>query len=492
MAFQERFRSETLLQDSIRGYIAIASATPERLTEETSFERDLIDSPWLQRLRQIRQLQTAWFVYPTAEHSRFPHVLGTASVASQVWDAWQDGFYSVFDDRPDLLESGVCDDARRPLPSRYCIEELLRVAGLLHDVGHGPFGHFFDEHFLSRFKTRDGETLTHETLGAEIIRERLADVVSGLRRSPQGRFQPGEAISPDDVAFLIVRPKSNEADERKPVWLRMLRSLFSGLYTVDNLDFVTRDAYMSGFSVSPFDLERLIHYSFFTEQGLTLHKKGAPTLLRFLNARAELFQSIYYHRTVRAVDLALADLFEKCADLLYPYGNPVDSLDEYLRFTDWSLISDVASWDKSNDPHKRELASAWRDFIDRKIAWRMLAEKTIVFKGDEQEETSVFSSPEIFEAAVRAKLSPQAKNLPLRFDVARHARRPKAALERNFLYDPETDKVVSILNDEGIRQAPKSFYICRVYGKSNEGREEIVRAFNKLTDGGGKDDLTNV
>ena len=70
--------------------------------------------------------------------------------------------------------------------------------------------------------------------------------------------------------------------------------------------------------------------------------------------------------------------------------------------------------------------------------------------------------------------------------------RPDAASLRNFLYDPETDKVVPLTNDPLIRQTPKSLRICRVYGMSYEGREEIVEAFNKLTSSVGPDDLTNV
>lgn len=490
--FQSSYQSETLVQDSVHGYISLASPSDDRASDETSSERDLIDSVWLQRLRQIHQLQTAWFVYPTAEHSRFQHVLGTACTASKAWNAWRDGFYRVFESEPKLLEDGVGDDAKRPVPSPNCVESLLRVAGLLHDVGHGPFGHFFDDNFLSRFETSDGRVLTHETLGAEIVRKRLADLISGIRRSPSGVFAPGEKLDPDDVAFLIVRPRNDAADKRKPLWLRMLRTLFSGLYTVDNIDFIMRDAYVTGFAAKPFDLERLLHYSFFTSKGLTIHKKGAATLVRFLNARAELFQSVYYHRTVRAIDVALADLFAKSADLLYPYGNPVDSLDEYLRFTDWSLIADVSSWDRSPYLNKKQLADEWKDFVSRKIRWRMLAEKTIVFEEGDREDSSIFASPQLFEAAIRTKLPYAVKNLPLRFDVARHTRRPDGALLRNFLYDPELDSVVSLLNDPELRQMPKSFRICRVYGLSCEGKEEVVDAFNQLTSSKGPDDLTNV
>ncbi|MBQ9873222.1 MAG: HD domain-containing protein [Thermoguttaceae bacterium] len=490
--FQEDYKSETLAQDSVHGYIALASPGSERLPDETVGERDLVDSPWIQRLRQIHQLQTAWFVYPTAEHSRFQHVLGAAQVASKVWEQLRDGFYRVFDENPGLIEGGATEAARRPVPSQYCVESLLRTAALLHDVGHGPFGHFFDDNFLARHQTPSGDRLTHETLGAAIVRERLADVISGIRRSPGGTFEPGEKLDPDDVAYLIVRPKPRANDADKPAWLRMLRSLFSGLYTVDNIDFVMRDAYSTGYSAKPFDLERLLHYSFFTPSGLTIHKKGAATLRRFLNVRAELFQSVYFHRTVRAIDVELVDLFQKSADLLYPYGNPLDSLDEYLRFTDWSLISDVSSWDRSPYLQKRELASDWKDFIARKIKWRALAEKTILFREGDGEDASVFASAELFRAAMFAKLSPAARELPLRFDVARHAIRPDSALTRNFLYDPETDQVIPFTSDPLLRTAPKSFRVCRVYGRSSEGREEIVEAFNKLASSAGVDDLTNV
>ena len=487
---KERYQSETLVHDSIHGYISIASPSNDPAPGETAYERDLVDSPWLQRLRQIHQLQTAWLVYPTAEHSRFPHALGTMRLASRVWDAWHESFYRVFEENPSLLD-GPTPEARRPVPSRRCVEELLRVAGLLHDVGHGPFGHFFDDAFLSRYKAPSGDQLTHETLGAEIVRSKLADAISGIRRSPGGVFKEGERLDPDDVAFLIVRPRSEEDDLRRPSWLRMLRLLFSGLYTVDNMDFVLRDAYASGVSVKPYDLNRLIHYSFFTDRGLTLHRKGVGSLLNFLEARSGLFRSVYYHRTVRAIDVELGDLFREGADLLYPYGNPLDSLDEYLRFTDWSLLSDVRTWDRSDDPEKRRLAEPWRALLERRISWRLLAEKTFLFKDGESEEASVFSSSRLFEAALRDRLPKALQEIQLRFDSARVSYRPEASASKNYLYQPETSEVVPLPQDPILRQSPKSVRICRVYGRTREGIDEIVAAFNALVDGN-IDELTNV
>ena len=144
------------------------------------------------------------------------------------------------------------------------------MAGLLHDVGHGPFGHFFDDHFLKHFG------LSHETLGSTIICEELGPLLQRVRRNPHSRLEPGERLEPEQIAYLIMRPPAGENMTGRPRWLQLLRSLFSGIYTIDNMDFVLRDAYMSGYNARAFDLERLLHYSFFSPHGLTIHSAGWP------------------------------------------------------------------------------------------------------------------------------------------------------------------------------------------------------------------------
>ena len=131
----KEFINASLSHDVIHGYIPFTS--PHGLSEGEVSEQTIIDNPWIQRLRQIHQLQTAWWVYPTAEHTRFQHVLGAMHLASRMIEATYESLQQV------------CPD----LPSRGYVESLLRMAALLHDVGHGPFGHFFDTHYLAEYQS---------------------------------------------------------------------------------------------------------------------------------------------------------------------------------------------------------------------------------------------------------------------------------------------------------------------------------------------------
>src|SRR5437879_10228975 len=179
--FVARYTRVNLVADPIYGYVQITK-TPrgERDRGRTTAEQDLLDHRWLQRSRRIHQLQSAWWVFPAAEHSRFQHAIGAMHLAG----GWARHLY------PSLRLAAE-------VPSEALVEETLRLGGLLHDVGHGPFGHFFDEQYLAQFG------VTHETISRRIITGDLAPLIEGLEASPSGAFEAGEAVHPRWVAHVI-------------------------------------------------------------------------------------------------------------------------------------------------------------------------------------------------------------------------------------------------------------------------------------------------
>jgi len=459
------YHLETSVYDPIHGYIPYVD-----LGDSAEVcERDILHHRWVQRLRHIHQLQSAWWVYPSAEHSRYPHVIGVMHLASR----WVEHLY------PSL--KSVCPD----VPSRGYIETLLRMAGLLHDVGHGPFGHFFDEHFLHQF------SLTHESLGAHIIRDQLGDLLCQLRGNPNSRLADGEQLDVEQIAWIIQRPTTS-GDDQQPRWMILLRSLLSGIYTIDNMDFVLRDAYMTGYSQRSFDMDRLMRYTFFSKEGLTLHDRGIPALLRFTAARSELFRNIYYHRRVRAIDLALSDVFEDSIAELFP-GDPQQYMQQYLHFTDSSLLTEVATWSAASGP-REALGRRWDPILHCRIAWEMVCQQMFSFGESESEGSSIFSDAQYVESKLRDALPTDLRDIELRVDIARYLNRPHAqgdAISQNYYMDSSGDCIRPLVTHPLVGQQAVVQRICRVFAKDMQHRSVIIETLEKIT-GQGADDLTNM
>jgi HD superfamily phosphohydrolase len=444
-----------LFSDPIYRYLRITKGGPGGVPGETS-EQDLIDGAWLQRLRRIHQLQSAWWVFATAEHSRFQHALGAMHLAGE----WARHLYPT-------LES-TCRDT----PSPALVEETMRMAGLLHDVGHGPFGHFFDENYLDRW------SIDHEVIGRALIAGPLAPMIGGLGASPAADFAGGERIEPRWVAYLI--SAAGLEGFEPPAWLAALKPAMVGSYSADNMDYVPRDSYICGVAAGPVDVQRILHYSFISERGLTLHAHAAEALYMFLNARLYLYHQVYFHRTVRRIDLQLREVFRATLDLLFG-GNPLDRLDDYQALTEWSLLSDVDRWARDGDGERRELGRAWSEIVARKLKWKLVYQG--LSDARDLPARALRVTRQQFASRLRAELPPRLRDIEFEVDVAAQESRafnPMTETADILFYEPLEGSFQQSRVLDLFKRLPVQMSLFRIFAHDDSHRDELIAAANAV------------
>ena len=258
----------------------------------------------MQRLRRIRQLAGAEYVYPAANHTRFEHVLGAMYLAGVVAEN---------------------------LPTELSADEKqkVRLAGLLHDVGHAPFSHLF-EPFLLKYLGRN-----HEGMSTWIIaNSSLTDVVEA------------QGFDAKELSELAVGkfPKPEK---------RFLSQIISSSFDVDKMDFVVRDSYHTGAGYGSVDVFRLIYTMDILDGNLAVDVTALPTLESLIMARLESFRAIYFHRACRAVQMMILKALDAAKEDLGILK--VKTPDEYMEWDDYTVWSKLLLNPQSH-PIIRELS----------------------------------------------------------------------------------------------------------------------------------------
>ena len=226
---------------------------------------DAINSKEFQRLRRIHQMGTSYQVYHTAEHSRFSHSLGVYEIIRRM-----------------VYEVKGLDDYL----SEY--EKItIMLAGLCHDLGHGPFSHFFE----SIIKPN------HEKISAKILLED-SDIHSVLIRYDEDL--------PNNIVAVLNHTHPN----------KVLTRMISSQLDADRMDYLLRDAYFTGTSYGHFDLERILRTLRVVDHQLVVKESGVHSVEDYIMARYHMYWQVYYHPTSRSIEAILYAFFNRLKDLM--------------------------------------------------------------------------------------------------------------------------------------------------------------------------------
>jgi HD superfamily phosphohydrolase len=257
----------------------------------------LIDTAAFQRLRYVRQLGLAFLVYPGASHSRFEHALGTYSLARRA--------LSLLEERGDLRElgDGPCSD--------------VRIAALLHDIGHYPFSHALEEI----------GALNHEEVARPLI---CGGEIGEILRETLGKDAPARIVE-------LIRGTSGNP----------LQGLISGSLDLDKIEYLRRDALMCGVPYGEIDADRLMNSLVLLSGTMGIQEKGLSAVESLLFAKYQMYRNVYWHHAVRSATAMYKRLVSDALDA----GSL--TADQLASFTDEGLLLGLES--RGSNPLLRAL-----------------------------------------------------------------------------------------------------------------------------------------
>ena len=290
------------INDPIYGFITIKS--------DLLFK--LINHPYFQRLRRIRQLGLSELVYPGATHTRFHHALGATHLMGLALD--------------NLLEKGIEINEQE--------YEAAQVAILLHDIGHGPFSHALEFSLL--------QGITHENISLQFMKV--------LNIEFNGQLE---------MAISMFKNTYKR---------RFFHQLISSQLDVDRLDYLNRDSFYTGVSEGNISVDRIISHLYVVEDEIVVEEKAIYSIENFLNARRLMYWQVYLHKTALSAERMLVHLITRAKEvhsldnistaLTYFLTNQIsldqfqenpDNIDQFSKLDDSDIWHAIKIWEKNKD-----------------------------------------------------------------------------------------------------------------------------------------------
>ncbi len=305
---QPAIKKEVSVRDPIHDFIRL---------DRFPFISEIISTAEFQRLRHLTQLGISPLVYPSANHTRFSHSLGTMHVMERILEHFERVGDISKNNSEDMFKTGM-------------------AAALLHDIGHGPLSHSLEKFF----------GFDHEKVSAEII-----------SRPPISQILDRASISPETIVEVINHTISGP--------YTLISQLVSSELDADRLDYLSRDSYFAGVGFGTVDLERIISMlRVFDGTGplknhaITLHK-GKYALEDYVVGRHLMYQAVYFHKATRGAEKLIVSALQRAVDIKKPGLMPHElqfledgeecQADQILAMDDHFLYSMLARWQKSGD-----------------------------------------------------------------------------------------------------------------------------------------------
>ena len=309
-----------IFNDPVHGFITVPKGIILRL----------IDHPYVQRLRRIRQLGLGYLVFPGAEHSRFSHALGSLELGQRVLRNLREKDTTISD-------------------KEY---EATLIALLLHDVGHGPLSHTLEHTLIKNF--------THEKMSLAIMKE--------LNMQFDGAL---------DMAIQIF---TNQYPKK------FLYQLVSSQLDLDRLDYLQRDSFFTGVTEGTVGINRILKTMRVFNGNIVIEKKGIYALENYIIARRLMYMQVYLHKTVLSADSLLRSIFLRVRDLLkmdykLHFTSPKleyfikekpsakkkiskKTINSYSALDDYDVYQNIKAWQYSNDIILSDLSTR---FLNRNL-----------------------------------------------------------------------------------------------------------------------------
>lgn len=306
------------IHDCIHGFIYLSD-----------FATRIIDNRFFERLRDLSQLGTCKYVFPNAIHTRFEHSLGTYHIASKLLEKLPqqvnqqiDQYLSSINELKRYYKM-MYDDKIHPLDPYIC--ELIKVAGLCHDIGHGPFSHVFDDVFLPMLGKQNDFCSTHEERSGVILKMIIKE--DDVLR---------ELINDDEINFMInlINPKK----ENTGFIYEIISNNQTGL-DVDKFDYLQRDIYMLNFQAK-IDVSALVEQVKIIDNRFVYPDQAINDVINLFTTRHRLHVQVYCHKVTISSQLMMMEIFSLMDEIL-GLSSSISDMNKFCDMTEGYILNSV-------------------------------------------------------------------------------------------------------------------------------------------------------